>query len=293
MDKKLNIAIGSTCSKPGDLEGNIAQISMLAKKAAANGCDLLLTPELSATGYGGYPEVIACAEPAGEGRIYTALSGIARKNRLVVMAGFVEKSGSKNYLSHYAIYPDGTFKVQRKHRVTPREFPLEPGVELYYDNTEEIGHVTLGNEQFQYFYVKDVKCVIVICADLGMKNLQKVLDDNGVELMLLPVGAGGERKDKVTNEDLKTEEGIRKFYELSNNEYFFPGGSVLDCIHHRRARAAVNMCGFDGKKLYHGGSGSIISQFGDIVGHLAGIENIDRQKPMFVCGEVDLSESLN
>jgi hypothetical protein len=119
-----------------------------------------------------------------------------------------------------------------------------------------------------------------------------MLDDHDVELLLVPVGAGGERKDKVANEDLKTEDGMRKFYDLSNNKYFFPGDSILDCIKHKRAFAVVNMCGFDGKQLYHGGSGSIISQFGDIVGHLAGIENIDRQRPTFVCGEVDLSEKL-
>lgn len=292
MDKKLNIAIGSTCSKPGDIEGNIAQISALAKKAKANGCDLLLTPELSATGYGGYEEVVACAEVAGEGKVYFELFSIANENNLVVMAGFVEKSGDKKYLSHYVIYPDGAYKVQRKHRVTPIEFPLDPSVELYYDQTEEIGHVPIDNEQLEYFYVNGVKCVSIICADLGLENLQQILDNNGVELLLLPTGAGGERKDKVTNEDLKTEEGIQRFHDLSNNEYFFPSGGVLDCIRHKRAMAAVNMCGFDGKKLYHGGSGSIISQFGDIEGYITGIQNIDRQKPMFACGEIDFNEKL-
>jgi predicted amidohydrolase len=280
------------CSKPGDVEGNIQQIEEFAKKAKANDCHVLLSPELSISGYGGYEEVLSTAEVAGEGIIYKLLSRIARENNIVMLAGFVEQQETKKHLSHYIIYPDGAFFVQRKHRVTPLEAPLEPYVELYFDDSEEIGHVKPGQEKFTYFMINGVKCVVVICADAGIKGLHDIFDQNQVDVVFLPVGAGGKREDKVTNEELRTEEGISKYYRLCNNEYFFPGGSVLDCIKHDRCIAAVNMCGFDGKKLYHGGSGSIVNHFGEIVGHLAGIENIDRQRPMFVCGEVDFNERL-
>lgn len=293
MDKRIHIGLVSMCSRPGDVEGNLRQLEEFSRRAGANGCDILLSPELSISGYGGYAEVLATAETAGEGIIYRQLRRIAAENRLVLAAGFVEKQGEKRFLSHYVVYPDGAFTVQRKHRVTPTEAPLQSPVELYFDGSEEIGQVYPGQEQFCYFWINGVKCVVVICADAGIKGLHDLLDRNEVDVMFLPVGAGGSRENKVTNEELRTKEGVRKYYRLCDNEYFFPGQSILDCLAHDRCIAAVNMCGYDGKKLYHGGSGSIVNHFGEIVGHLAGLENIDRQRPMFVCAEVDFNERLN
>lgn len=292
MNKCLTIGLLSMCSKPGDVNGNLNQLERFAKKAGANGCDVLLTPELSISGYGGYDEVLSTAETAGDGRIYRELKRIAWEYQLVLLAGFVEKQNEKRFLSCYIVYPDGTFYVQRKHRVTPLESPLDPAVALYFDGSEDIGQIHPGQEQFTWFYINGVKCVVVICADAGIPGLHDILDKNDVDVMFLPVGAGGTRNNKVTNADLLTEEGLEKYYRLCDNEYFFPGQTLLDCIRHDRCIAAVNMCGYDGKTLYHGGSGSIVSHFGEIAGHLAGIENIDRQRPMFVCAEVDFNERL-
>lgn len=292
MNKRINIGLVSMCSRPGDVEGNLRQLEEFAIKARANECHVLLTPELSVSGYGGYEEVLASAETAGEGAVYRGLKRIAFENRMVLLAGFVERYGGKRFLSHYIVYPDGRYLVQRKHRVAPTEAPLESPVELYFDGSEDIGQVHPGEESFTYFWINGVKCAVVICADAGIGNLHEIMDRNQVDVIFLPVGAGGTRENKVTNEELRTEEGIRKYYRLCDNEYFFPGQTLLDCIEHDRCVAAVNMCGFDGKKLYHGGSGSIVNHFGEIVGHLAGIENIDRQRPLFVCGEVDFNERL-
>ena len=292
MNKKLTIGLVSMCSKPGQIQENLKQLELFAKKARANDCDVLLTPELSISGYGGYEEVVATAETAGRGPIYEELKRIAAENQLILLAGFVEEQKDKKFLAHYIVYPDGSFLVQRKHRVTPLESPMEPSVPLYFDDTEEIGHVYEGQEQFSYFYINGVKCVVVICADVGIRGLQEILDKNDVDVMFVPVGAGGVRENKVTKQELMTEEGVQKYYRLCDNEYFFPGNTILDCIAHDRCTVAVNMCGYDGKALYHGGSGSIVNHFGEIVGHLAGLENIDRQRPMFVCAEVDFHERL-
>lgn len=289
MEKTLNIAIGSTCSKPGDIQGNLAQIGALAKMAGGCGCRLLLTPELSASGYGGYPEVLAAAEAPGQGPIYEGLAALARQHGLVVTAGFSEKGEGKTYLSHYGVYPDGHFVVQRKHRVTPLEYPLSPSVDLYFDDTEEIGHVTPGMEQLTVFGVDGVNCAIIICADLGLKDLHGVLDRLKVELLLLPVGAGGKREDKATDAILRTPEGQAQ-YKTFYNETLRYGDGMVDCLNRKRAIVAVNQCGFDGKALYHGGSGSIVSPFGELVAVIPGIQNIDRPRLRFAWGEVSFYE---
>ncbi len=284
MEKSLNIGILSTCSIPGDVKGNLEQIEYFAKKAGAVGCDCLLTPELSVSGYGGYDEVIATAEPAGKGYIYERLSDISAQNKLVVMAGFAERGVGCTYLSHYAVYPDGSFIVQRKHRVTPTEHPFTPSVPLYYDNTEEIGHVNKGEENFCFFFINNVKCAIIICADMGIRHLWETLVSNNVNAVFVPVGAGGVREDKLMSAELITKEGVDRFIGCSNNPYFYPEGSVRDAIGHNMSVTAVNMCGFDGREKYHGGSGSSVDAYGIITAHLGSIELIDRQRPTFAFG---------
>lgn len=290
MERTLNIAIGSTCSKPGDVRGNLAQIADFARMAHGCGCRLLLTPELSASGYGGYDEVLATAEIAGEGAIYRELADLAGRYRLVLLAGFAEKSGDKTHLSHYIVFPDGRFLVQRKHRVTPLERPLSPSVALYYDGTEEIGHVTPGQERLVYFEVEGIRSVVIICADLGLKNLHGILDENRVELLLLPTGAGGTMADKVTDAMLRTISGQKRYRSFYNKALRY-GDGMVDCLRRKRAFAAVNQCGYDGKNLYHGGSGSIIGPFGELAAVVPGICNVDRPRPRFACGEICFYES--
>lgn len=281
----LTIAIGSTCSVPGDVEGNLAQIADMARRAGALGADLLLTPEMSASGYGGYPEVVATAEPAGEGPVHAGLAAMAEATGVTVTAGFVESSGDKRHLAHYVVRPDGGFVVQRKHRVTPLEHPLDPSVDLYFDDTEEIGHVPAGAEQITVFDVQGVRAAVVICADLGIRDLNDILARLGVQLLLLPVAAGGKRADKVVTADLQTDADVERYVDLVRS-HFFPDGAVRDCIRYGRAFAAVNMSGFDGRELYHGGSGSVVDPSGSIEAFIAGNANLDRQVPRLAVGTV-------
>ena len=148
MAKLLHIALGTTTSKPGDVSGNLRQIVAFARQAALDHADLLLTPELSACGYGAYPEVLATAEVAGHGPIFRTLAGIASTTGVVICAGFVEQSAQLRHIAQYVIYPDGHFLVQRKHRVTPNERPLDALLPLAHrDEADYIGQ-PIGRRQF-------------------------------------------------------------------------------------------------------------------------------------------------
>ena len=296
MKRKINIAIASTTSRPGEVAGNLEQIAHYAKRAAGDGADILLTPELSASGYGPYPEVIATAEPAGDGPIFLETSRIAEANRIVVCAGFVEEYKEKRYLAHYIVYPGGNFAVQRKNRVMLTERPLDPSVELIPPDPAKPSEDPADpgqprNPQFTFFDVNGFHCALVICADCGIEGLNEVLDRNGVEIMLVPTGAGGKREDRVTNAELLTEEGRGKYLKLLE-KLFFPGTSVADCIKYRRALAAVNLCGFDGRGLYHAGHGSIITPMGEVAAFFHGLPNLDRQRPMYTHAAINMNEHV-
>jgi len=293
MAKPIHIALGSTTSKPGDVSGNLQQIARFARQAASDHADLLLTPEMSASGYGSYPEVLATAEVAGDGPIYRTLAGIARMTGVVICAGFVEQSAAKRYLAHYIVYPDDRFLVQRKHRVTPAERPLDTLLPLVHRDANDYIGQPLGGLQFQCFDVRGVRCAITICADSGIDNLQDVLAEHGVELQLNPAGAGGRREDRVVTADLYTEEGREKYARLLEMVFFpVPTTSISTCLKYGRALAAVNQCGHDGREMYHLGHGFIVTPMGEVAAVMHGIPNIDRMRPMYAHAQIDLHERL-
>lgn len=283
----LHLAIASTTSLPGELDRNLEQIIGFARRAANDGAHLLLTPEMSATGYGGFPEVLALTEVAGDGPIYKALSQAARETDVVICAGLVEQNGEKKHLSHYAIFPDGSFIAQRKHRTTHSEVPLEPE----YSQQPPFGGDGTGTApkmNFQIFKVNGVACAIVICADSGIENIRATLAEQGVRVLLMPTGAGGKREDRVTNEDLQTPEGREKYARLLES-VFFPGrDAIVQSIELRQAFAAVNLCGYDGKRHYHLGHGMIVNKYGEVPALFHGLPNLDRQRPMYAHAEVEI-----
>jgi hypothetical protein len=56
--------------------------------------------------------------------------------------------------------------------------------------------------------------------------------------------------------------------------------------------AAVNVCGYDGKKHYHLGHGMIITSMGEVPALIHGLPNLDRQPPMYTHAMINLEERL-
>lgn len=291
MSQRIHLAIASTTSKPGEVLSNLAQIATFARQAAQDGADLLLTPELSASGYGPYPEVLATAELAGDGPIYAELARLAASTGVVLLAGFVERAGERRHLAHYAVYPDGRYVVQRKHRVTLAERPLDPAVALSGHPEGAPDPADPGQPlelKFTSFVVRGATCAITICADGGITDVRAHLAGLGVQVVLGPAGAGGQLADRVTTADLKTAAGREKYYTWLERVYF-PGRGILANIEYRQATAAVNMCGYDGRRHAHLGHGSIVTPMGEIPALIHGLPNLDRQRPLYTHAEVDLS----
>jgi hypothetical protein len=95
----------------------------------------------------------------------------------------------------------------------------------------------------------------------------------------------------VVTADLHTPAG-RHLYLTWLERVFFPGRAVTDCIQFRRALAAVNQCGFDGREKYHLGHGMIITPMGEVPALIHGLPNLDRQRPLYTHAEVDVDDRL-
>lgn len=290
MNRTIHIGIASTTSLPGDVIGNLAQITDFARRAQSDGVDLLLTPELSVSGYGPYAEVLATAERAGDGPIYRVLAILAADTGITICAGFVEADGDRRYIAHYAIRPDGAFIVQRKHRVTKLEAPFTPAVALEWPEPDADSGQPVTT-QFSVLTVRGVRCAIVICADFGIAGLHDRLAADGIDCVLLPTGAGGQRDARVTTDDLLTPDGRQRYLDILQG-VFFPGSLIIDCLAYRRALAAVNLCGYDGRALYHVGHGMIITPMGEVPALIHGLPNLDRQRPLYTHAVIDIDERL-
>lgn len=289
--RSLTISIGSTVCVPGNLSHNLGQIETFTQQAADAGAKILVTPELSATGYGGYPEVLALAEAAGSGPIYERLATLASTHQVVVTAGFVEQGDAhRKHLAHYTVFPGGRFLVQRKHQRTAVEVPLVtplPGEPVTGPNNA----LKISDLQVPIFELEGVKAAVLICMDLRIPGIHEHLAEQGVELLICPVGAGGNKADYVTTKDLILPEGRAKYLERMKGS-FFPGEGLTDCIRYRRALAVVNQCGYDGHDLTHMGSGVVMSPMGEVKAFLHGLPNLDRQFPAFAAGTVNFDEKI-
>ena len=285
----LRIALGSTFCRIGDIDYNLAQIADFAEQARRSEAHILLTPEMSVTGYGSYPEVVLLAECAGEGPVYGGLAAITRKTGVTIAAGFVERLGHGPGISHYVVFPGGEFVVQRKFRVTPYESPLVSALARHPHGEAVPEKLDFNVLHFPTFEIEGVRSAVVICADSGIAGLQDYFDTLGVRAVFAPVGAGGDVKERVRSADLCTEEG-RERYQRALEKAWFPGaGGVFECIMHRRAVAAVNQTGWDGRSYAHIGDGSVISPRGEMPVVLSGVPNLDFQRPAFRVGSIPLA----
>jgi len=288
-EPSIGIALGSTFCRIGDVEYNLGQIADFAEQARRAASHILLTPELSVTGYGPYAEVVALAEIPGEGPVYEGLAKIAKRNGMAIAAGFVEKHGHGPGISHYVVMPGGEFHVQRKYRVTPFEFPLVPVLESLPPGKPVPEKLSFEVLKFPVFEIQGLQCVVVICADAEIENLHDYFDTLGVQVVFAPAGAGGDVKERVRMSDLNIAEGRAKYLDALEKAYWPPAKGIFDCITHRRALACINQTGWDGRKCAHIGDGNVVSPRGEIPVMLCGVPNLDFQRPAFGAGSIPLS----
>ena len=289
VEQSLNIALGSTFCRIADVDHNLAQIAAFANQASQAAAHILLTPELSVTGYGPYPEVVALAETPGEGPIYEGLVLIAKRTGIVIAAGFVEAHHHGPGISHYVVFPDGDFFVQRKYRVTQFESPLVSALATYPRGEAVPEKLDFRALSFPTFKIRGIRCALAICADCGIEALHDHLDTLGVRVLFAPTGAGGDVKDRVRTSDLLSAEGREKYRRALEKTFFPPAKSVFDSILHRRVVAAVNQTGWDGRECAHIGDGSIISPRGEMPLLICGVPNLDFQRPAFGVGSIPLA----
>ncbi len=151
-----------------DVAHNLETHLRLIAETAADGCDLVVFPELSVTGHNGSEAVTRGAEQH-DGPIFEAIHGQARACGIVVSYGFCELHRGTHYNTSALVGPDGLIGLQRKVHASLDEFLRFR--QAYDWSVFDLGFCRVGT---------------AICHDSDFFESWRILALLGAELVLLP-----------------------------------------------------------------------------------------------------------
>ncbi|NGO71839.1 nitrilase-related carbon-nitrogen hydrolase [Streptomyces boncukensis] len=148
-----------------------AALDDAARRAAARGARLLVTPELSLTGYALGDQVSAHAEPA-DGPSARALARIAATHGIALAYGYPERDGAAVHNAAALIGPDGTRLAH--YRKTHLYGPYERS------------HYTPGDRLPVQAELDGLRIGLLICYDVEFPEAVRAHALAGTELLLVP-----------------------------------------------------------------------------------------------------------
>ncbi|MVO17308.1 carbon-nitrogen hydrolase family protein [Parasedimentitalea huanghaiensis] len=176
MGRTFHLAVGQS---PADLPTTQKRLEWLGTAlptVAARGADLLVLPELFATGYNRGDQILALAEPS-DGPIAQAIAALAAAHGIAIHYGFPERKGDLVYNAAQCFGPDGSRLGGHRKLVFP------PGFER--------DHFTPGQGCTLFTYL-GVQIGTLICYDAEFPETARHLASLGAELILVPTALGAQ-----------------------------------------------------------------------------------------------------
>lgn len=220
----------------GEVALNLDQVEAKLEQAET---DLLVLPEFCASGYQftSQEEVRKLAEPVPDGSTTKRLLDIAKKCRMVIVAGLPEQAGSAIYNSAAVVGPSGFIGCYRK-------------THLFF---EETLFFTPGDTGFQVWDIGPAKIGVMICFDWYYPESARTLALKGAEILChpsnlvlpncpdsMPVRCLENRVFAVTCNRIGSEArgGKDRLTYIGNSEVVTPRGAIL----HRAPREQEELC---------------------------------------------------
>lgn len=147
-------------------------LDRVAKRLAAVRCDLMVLPELFATGYQfvSRQEVAALAEPIPGGPTTARLCEVAKARSMHIVAGLPERAGNRYYNSAVVVGPDGIVGLYRK-------------AHLFFEETQWFAP---GDSGFQVWDIGLARIGVMICFDWFYPEAARTLTLKGAEIICHP-----------------------------------------------------------------------------------------------------------
>jgi predicted amidohydrolase len=268
--KTLRIAVAQPLCQPGDVAGNLARMEPLVREAAAAGARLVLFSEGGVTGYEDAARSLDRVVTLGDATC-TALHDMARRHRVVIAAGFMEREGPYLHITHGMFYPDGRFGFQRKAGLGPPE--------------NGMADYRPGPVERTVFEVDGVRCAISICADSGLPRLWERLQEAGVQLHLCPSAGCGKRSWGFTEASL-ADPAVLDNYIQKVDTIISVKDAIRSCIRYRIAAATCNQMADDGVGYFHPGHSCIIDRTGELAALIPGTFVFEHLRPRVAWGDI-------
>jgi len=265
----IHVASGQIICRPGDIEGNLAQIEQLTRSAAMARARLILFGEAALTGYLFSDKVLDQAVRI-DGPVMDRLRRLAARTEVVVVPGAFERSADGLHVSQFVVYPDGNILAQRKFNLTE----------------DEKRSMVPGPEERLLFKVGGVTTAIGICADNGSPNIHRATRARGCGLWLWPAAGGGFRNTIFKPQDLSVA-ARRKDYMDRMNKVSFPEFAVEKAGELGLAVVSANLCGDDGEHKFHPGHSTIVDCHGRVAALQPGEYIAEWQCPCFIHSEIE------
>jgi predicted amidohydrolase len=165
----------------GGKQLNMAKIQSFTERAAQQGVELVIFPEMCLTGYVHVrdldrEQIEALSEPIPDGPSTQQLIRISRELGVSIGAGLIEKGKSGGLYNAYVVaMPDGTYACHRKLHCFINE------------------HMRSGDCYTVFDLPQGIKAAILICYDNNHVENARVMALQGAEVLLAPHQTGGAR----------------------------------------------------------------------------------------------------
>jgi predicted amidohydrolase len=168
--EKLTVAAVSTRNLLGQPDVALADMRTWAVKAAEQGAELVLFPELNVTGYIQHPVARQFAEPIPGPSTEKAIQ-LAHDLGVTLACGILEREGDQCYCSHVLVDRDRLIGKQRKIHTPAQEQPFWG-----------------FGSSIDVFDTGKAKVGMAICRDSFCDEMTRTLHFRGAELVLMPFG---------------------------------------------------------------------------------------------------------
>jgi NAD+ synthase len=236
MTARLSIALAQINPKVGDIPGNLALIRRARDAAAAQGADLVVTPELSITGY---PPEDLVLKPS-----------FLRASRAAVEELAADTGEGPGLIVGAPWCDDAEMTGPLRHHVTNAAFLLDGGQVAARCDKHELPNYSVFDEVRVFkpgpmpgpVAFRGLRLGIPICEDIWSPDVCECLQETGAEILIVPNGSPFERDKSQLRQQIAvarvTETGLPLIFVNQvggQDELIFDGNSfVLDSACHLR-----------------------------------------------------------
>ncbi len=174
MRRPFHLAVGQSPADLATPHDRLEWLRQILPGVVARQSDLLVLPELFATGYYIGDQIAARAEPA-DGPTAKAIAALAKLHGVAIHYGYVEQGGTDVYNAAQCFGPDGARLGGH------RKLAIPPGFET--------DHFTRGQGCALFTY-RGLRIATLICYDAEFPETARHVASLGAELILVPTALG-------------------------------------------------------------------------------------------------------